>query len=429
MSRMPAVVRLKPALHPGQVRFWELAQAHRFALATCGRRFGKTLFLQQHGTRFAINHQGTKTWWVDPIHYLSKRAWRDISRVVRAAGLAEDSGISKSDLRIELVTGSVIEFHSAERGDRMRGEGVHLLLVNEASLIKKSVWFEILYPMLTDTQGRACFAFTPKGQGHWTHQLFQWGRSDDYPDYGSMQLPTSANPIIAPSFIADARRDLPADTFRQEYLAEFLPDNSGVFRNILACVHSRPLDDPRWVPVDGPYVGGLDLAKDVDFTVLDILDRQGRLVWHERCQRLDWPVIKGRVIEAAKRYRAHLLVEKNSVGNVVIDDLRAAGVSVEAFVTSNASKQDLIQGLMVALEQGLISYPDLPELLTELQIFEYTRLPSGAIRYAAPEDAHDDEVMALALATRAYRQSLGQPRGSFLGGVDVDSLVAGRKAA
>lgn len=429
MSRLPAVVRLRPALHPGQVQFWNLTKQHRFALATCGRRFGKTLFLHQHGTRFAINHQASKVWWIDPIHYLAKRAFRDMSKVLLRSGLAESSGVLKSDLRIELITGSVVEFHSAERGDRMRGEGVHLVLVNEASLIKKAVWFEIIYPMLTDTQGSACFAFTPKGQGHWTHQLFQWGRSDDYPAYGSMQLPTSANPIIDPNFIRSAQRDLPASTFAQEYLAEFLEDGSGVFRNVLACLHSRPLDDPRWVPVDGPYVGGLDLARDVDYTVLHIMDRHGRVVWHDRCQRLDWPIIKARLIEACLRYRVHLLAEYNSMGQTIIDDLREAGVSVDAFNTSNASKQDLIQGLMVALEQGLISYPDLPELLTELQIFEYNRLPSGAIRYAAPEGAHDDEVVALALATRAYKQSLKAPRDSFLGGVDLAGLVAGRKAA
>lgn len=429
MSRLPVVVRLRPALHTGQVQFWYLTQLHRFAMATCGRRFGKTLFLQQHASRFSINNQRCKVWWVDPIHYLAKRAWRDVSRVMLSSGLAESSGVSKSDLRIELVTGSVLEFHSAEKGDRMRGEGLHLVLLNEASLMKKAVWFEIIYPMLTDTQGSACFALTPKGQGHWTHQIFQRGRSAEHPEYGSMQLPTTGNPFIDPAFVEAARRDLPASTFQQEYLAEFLEDGAGVFRNVLACLHARPLDDPRWVPVDGPYVGGLDLARDVDWTVLHIMDRHGRVVWHERCQRLDWPIIKARLIEACLRYKAHVLAEYNSMGQTIIDDLRAAGVNVEAFNTSNASKQDVIQGLMVALEQGLISYPDLPVLLAELQIFEYNRLPSGAIRYAAPEGAHDDEVMALALCTKAYRDSLRAPRDSFLGGVDLAGLVAQRRAA
>ena len=78
----------------------------------------------------------------------------------------------------------------------------------------------------------------------------------------------------------------------------------------------------------------------------------------------------------------------------MIDDIRQAGVSCEGFATTGHSKQGLIQGLMTALEQRLITFPSIPELLTELKIFEYDRLPSGAIRYQAPEGAHDDEVMA-----------------------------------
>ena len=52
-------------------------------------------------------------------------------------------------------------------------------------------------------------------------------------------------------------------------------------------------------------------------------------------------------------------------------------------------------------------------------------LPSGAVRYQAPEGAHDDEVMALALATRGYRESLrGSRSDGLMGGTSVDDLIA-----
>ncbi len=426
MKRLPAIVRMKPALHPGQVEFMRLCRSHRFALATCGRRFGKTLYLHQDAFSTAVNHAGAKVWWVDPIHYMAKRAFRMMKKPVLGCHLAEPEGVLTSELRIELINGSVIEFHSAERGDRMRGEGVHRVLMNEASLIKAAVWEEILYPMLTDTHGSAAFALTPKGTGHWTYRLFLRGQSSkpEDLDYGSLQLPTTANPLIAAKYVEAARRDLPGDTFRQEYLAEFLDDGAGVFRNIRACIAGE-LDGPHDLPLLGPYVGGLDLAKHQDYTVLSILDRTGHLCWHERFQRLDWPTAKARIIEAARRYRARLVVDRSGVGDVVVDDLRAAGVEVVEFVFGNASKQELVQGLMVALEQGLISYPDLPTLLTELSIFEYQRLPSGAVRYQAPEGAHDDEVMALALATLGYRDSLrGTRTDGLLGQTSVDDLIA-----
>ena len=399
--KRPGVIKLKPQPHSGQLKLLKLLEAHRFVLATCGRRFGKTLFLLLYMLRFAINNPGINGWWIDAIQYLAKRAFRLMEKAVRNAGLATDGGISKSELRIELITGSVLEFHSAERGDRLRGEGVHLACLNEASLIKEALWYEAVYPMLTDTGGHAAFAFTPQGQGHFTYKLFQDGRNPEKPDYASLQLPTTANPHINPAMVAQAKLDLPNEVYCQEYLAEFRPDSSGVFRNIQACTMGS-LDSIHTIPMNGPYVGGLDLAKHEDFTVLSILDARGRLAWHERMQRQDWPVMKARVIDAAKRYKAHLTVEQNHVGDVVLDDLREAGVSCEGFSTTGKSKQGLIQELMIALERALISFPDIPELLTELAIFEYNRMPSGHIQYSAPQGAHDDEVMALALAVHGF---------------------------
>ncbi|MCB2226676.1 MAG: phage terminase large subunit [Desulfarculaceae bacterium] len=427
MSGRPSAVVIKPPPHRGQLQLLNFLTTHRFVLACCGRRFGKTIGLLMDMLRESVNYPNINAWWVDAIHYLARRAFRIMSKVVAASYLATPENISKSELRIELITGSVMEFHSAERGDRLRGEGVHRAYLNEASLIKAELWYEALYPMLTDTGGRAAFAFTPKGQGHWTYKEFLKGQSAESPDYASIQLPTSANPHIDPKFIEAAKKDLPAESFRQEYLAEFLPDSSGVFRNIDACTKGE-LDSPHTVPVNGPYAGGLDLAKHEDYTVLDILDARGRLAWHDRFQRQNWPVMKARIIEAAKRYRAHLVVESNSIGDVIIDDLREAGVSCEGFATTGSSKQGLIQGLMTALEQSLITFPSIPELIIELKIFEYDRLPSGAIRYQAPEGAHDDEVIALALAVRAWR---GMSRGKdddWLDGADLDQVL-GRRAA
>jgi len=424
MSR-GTVIRLRPAPHAGQRKLAGLQAGHRFVAAPCGRRFGKTLYLLQDAFRQAVNRPGARVWWVDPIQYLARRAFRLILPVVQSTKL--DQEVSRTELRIELVNGSVMEFHSAERGDKMRGEGIHVLAINEASLIKKQVWDEVLYPALTDTGGGAAFAFTPKGKGHWTHEWFQRGLSPEHPEVASIQLPSTANPYIKPELIEAARRDLPEATFRQEYLAEFLDDGSGVFQGVRECIAGE-LDRPGIVPQAGPYVGGLDLAKHQDWTVLQILDCRGRLAWHERMQRQSWPTMKGRIIEACRRYRPRLLVERNHVGDVVIDDLRQGGVEVEAFVTTGQSKAQLIQGLMLAIERGLISFPEVPELITELEIFEFQRLPSGHVRYAAPEGAHDDEVMALALAARAYLDSHKQRRRTHLAGVEIDSLIV-REAA
>jgi len=50
-------------------------------------------------------------------------------------------------------------------------------------------------------------------------------------------------------------------------------------------------------------------------------------------------------------------------------------------------------------------------LIGELQAYEMERLPSGMLRYSAPDGMHDDTVMALALGW----QALAKPVWYFAG--------------
>jgi hypothetical protein len=53
---------------------------------------------------------------------------------------------------------------------------------------------------------------------------------------------------------------------------------------------------------------------------------------------------------------------------------------------------------LLFFERGTIRIPNDPVLIGELQAFEARPLPSGMMRYAAPEGMHDDTVIALAIA-------------------------------
>ena len=68
---------------------------------------------------------------------------------------------------------------------------------------------------------------------------------------------------------------------------------------------------------------------------------------------------------------------------------------------TNATKANIIESLALALETGGLEILDDPVLVAELQAYESERLPSGLMRYSAPDGLHDDAVMALALAWSA----------------------------
>ena len=64
---------------------------------------------------------------------------------------------------------------------------------------------------------------------------------------------------------------------------------------------------------------------------------------------------------------------------------------------TNARKAAIIETLSLAIERGDVQLLRDPVLIAELQAYEMDRLPSGMMRYSAPEGMHDDCVIAAAL--------------------------------
>jgi len=95
---------------------------------------------------------------------------------------------------------------------------------------------------------------------------------------------------------------------------------------------------------------------------------------------------------------APVLAEQNSIGEPQIEELQKEGVPVTGFLTTNLSKAEIIQTLEMAFEQGQIQILNDEVTINELMAYQSERLPSGLLRYNAPEGIHDDTVIALALA-------------------------------
>jgi hypothetical protein len=73
---------------------------------------------------------------------------------------------------------------------------------------------------------------------------------------------------------------------------------------------------------------------------------------------------------------------------------------MEGFKYTSHSKQDLMRGLVVALQQGNTSVVEGIHA-EEMQQFEYEYTNYG-VRYTAPPGVHDDTVNAHALAVKKF---------------------------
>jgi len=181
--------------HQGQ---WRLHNSPaRFRIACCGRRWGKTVGCVNEVAKFAWENPGDETtnvsWWCAPTYNQSLKAmnlmannFKDaIKNVRRAVG----------QMQIHWKNGSITAFQSTERYDNLRGEGVAFMVLDEAAMMPRAAWQEVLRPMLADTMGRCLMISTPRGK-NWFYVMYQRGMDADQADYESFSFPTISSPYI-----------------------------------------------------------------------------------------------------------------------------------------------------------------------------------------------------------------------------------------
>jgi hypothetical protein len=372
----------------------------RFRILSAGRRFGKSYLAAAEAIKFGLKNSEQTIWCVAPVFSQTKRLWRAILKLLPYKLI---KNINRSELCLELINRSIIWFKSADNPDSLRGEGINFLIMDEAAIIKREAWEAALRPALSDTQGQALFISTPKSF-NWFHELFSRGQLPEEKDnFESWQFPTADSPFVEASEIEEAKRTLPQIVFRQEFLAEFLDLAGSVFRDVGGCIKGELQE-----PVQGKeYVIGADLAKFQDFSVLVVMDVESKhAVAFERFNELSWEFQKSKILALAKKYNgAKIVLDASGLGSPIYDDLCQNNANVEAFKFTNESKARLIESLAIAIEQKQLTFPNIPELITELHSFGFETLPSGRMRYTAPNGLHDDTVIALALAWKGSKET------------------------
>jgi hypothetical protein len=141
---------------------------------------------------------------------------------------------------------------------------------------------------------------------------------------------------------------------------------------------------------------GVDLAKSFDFTVIIGLDKFGQVCHFERFQK-DWRQTLQHILALPA---APIKLDSTGVGDPIAEEIQIKRPNVTGFKFSQYSKQQLMEGLSVAIQQRKINFPEGP-IKDELENFEFVYTKNG-VRYSAPEGLHDDCVCALALAWDQY---------------------------
>lgn len=368
----------------------------RFTVTEASTKTGKTashiIWLFEQSLKCKVNQS---VWWVAPTYSQAEIAFNRMRNQITAKNFFK---VNQTKLILTLPTGAIIQFKSAEKPDNLYGDDVYAAVFDEFTRAREESW-HALRSTLTATNGPCKFIGNVKGKKNWGYRLGLKAKQgdDNYEYFKITAYDAAAESHLTKMTIEEieqAKRDLPEHVFRELYLAEHSEDGSNPFglQHIRDCI--KPLSNLS------PVCFGIDLAKSFDFTVIVGLDNDGNICLLDRFQK-DWKQTKEHIIRVVGRTPA--LIDSTGVGDAITEDLQKTMAHLEGFKFSSSSKQQLMEGLCSAIQQGKTSVLEGVHQ-DEMEAFEYEYTRTG-VRYTAPQGVHDDTVCSHALAFKKWNDS------------------------
>lgn len=303
------------------------------------------------------------------------------------------------------VLGATITFKTAENADMLYGEDVRGIVGDEITRWKEPAYVAC-YTTLSATNGWMKLIGNVKGRKNFAYRLARKAQAGEHAwRYFKLTAEDAVRfGTMKREVLEQARRDLTPEMFKELYMAEAASDTGNPFGDFSHCF--APRSNKHAVAY------GVDLAKSVDWAVVLGLDLNGYLCHLDRWQA-SWKVTAERIKQQVSG--APSWVDSTGVGDPIVEDLveDLGETLVTGFKFTSPKKQQLMEGLRLAIAQGEVFFPNDPTdkhsiaLVNELEAFEYEYRPGGGVRYSAPEGMHDDCVVALALAVACRKNGAG----------------------
>jgi len=397
---MPVYVPELPGLHKNQK---EVSKSDaRWKILCAGRRFGKTRLGIHMCMEVALN--GGRAWWVAPTFAIARVGWRALENAAYSFPEEIRPKISLANMEVIFPNGGSISCKSADNPQRLRGEGLNFLVMDEAAFIKPDVWQEVLRPTLTERKGSALFISTPMGMNNWFYDL--WETAKTAPNWDRFQFSTYDNPAIDPEEIDSAKAEVGSIVFAQEYLAEFVDAGQGLLKP--EWMQYFKVEDrmykgggSQWQPGEMVHFGGADLAVTTntqsDYTVvMSYAISPDMKLFVEDMQRLkiEGPDIIPMIQGMYQKYKwSYVCMEKQGFTKTFIQEAQRRGMRVREM---DASKDKITQAMPLSarMEAGDVLFRSNASWLEDLER-ELMTFPVGR---------NDDIVDALVLGVQALVQ-------------------------
>ncbi len=316
--------------------------------------------------------------------------------------------------------------------DKLRGYHPDYIFLDEASIIPSEMVTSEIMMMLTKPDAALVMSGTPMAFDHVFRKAFL-----DTQRYSIHHYPSDSSPLVSKTQLVEWREMMTKEEWQREVEALWIESTQTFFpMDLIAACIDPELDNPtspdQYIKdiehlnpqhLHGRYFAGLDLGKQIDYSVLAVVQltekNHVRLI-HKRQFPLSTPYPEV-IAYAAKTHQAFNLdgmyVDKTGIGDAVVDELEDIEISnIKGVFFTDVEKENMLNYLKLLMEkkQLLIHGPD-KQLIAQIneQQYEYLK-PNTAqerihLKFRHPKGRYDDQLYALALACYASKEAEPEP--------------------
>jgi len=368
---------------------------HKFGVVSVGRQAGKSLLAQNLILYWLLGKNDQIGAWIAPTYNQCRKVFKELNKYCKEI----ITNNNKSELTIEFINGSTLQFLSADRPNNIRGFSFHYMVIDEAAFIPELGFNESILPTLT-ALGKKCLIISTPKKG-WFHTYFLKGQDKENNTYISFAGTSYDNPYADHSFIDEQRKSLPTPIFEQEYLAKFTDASADVFRNIDNSCSLR--DFSRNSPLKLFF--GIDVGLANDYTVVTVIDQSGKVIDILRFNGGTINDASEKIYKFLSQYKlTGGYCETNNIGKAIYENLKPKLNSIKPWVTTQDNKFQAVSMLISDMEEMKLELPSrdlFPYLYNEMSAWIYKMSPNGKVSFTHPSGLNDDCVDSLWLANYA----------------------------
>lgn len=394
-------VKFDIQLSKSQQEVYDLVQDKRYKFITVvfSRQSGKTILMLVLCIQWMFQNNMSIAY-ICRNFVLAKRLYKELIKILPKQVIKSANG---TDLAIESVYGTTLNFYSAEQGASLRGQTFNYMICDEFAFHKMEqpdgthLWNDILSPTLK-ARGRKCiFVSTPLGKNNIFYDMYQRGLSDEFPKYVSIKKTIYDDGFITKDEIEEIQKSIPELSFKQEYLCEWLEDGLSFFQGYSDCFDiDKYSGNKSWIGIDCSGDGS-------DSTICAKISENGSVELFEAVGTLDMKYHQvANFINRTKPVAVY--GEVNGLGSPMLNEIKRLvkhKSKIYDWVTSNSSKEEIISNMAVEIANKNIHFlKNDMKLYNELGNFVVSVSKSRKLTFAARGSGHDDRVMATAIALK-----------------------------